>query len=180
MDLPATDALNALSDGAFADALAPLFEGAPQYLRRLAGARPFDSDDALLAAAREVAAVAPEAELRQLLDAHPRIGAEPAAMSALSREEQGDEPGDDEPTSDAGLADELVLLNDVYEARFGFRYVVFVAGRPLAAIAPLIEVALRNERSAELRRGVDDAIYIAGDRLRRLRDEGGPAEEIGR
>ena len=56
MDLPGADALNALSADAFADALAPLFEGAPRFLHRLAGARPFESDDALFAAAREVAA----------------------------------------------------------------------------------------------------------------------------
>ena len=32
-----------------------------------------------------------------------------------------------------------------------------------------MEHALRNEREAELRRAVHDAIYIAGDRLWRLR-----------
>jgi hypothetical protein len=36
-------------------------------------------------------------------------------------------------------------------------------------IVPLLEHALRNERDAELRRAVDDALYIAGDRLRKLR-----------
>ncbi len=169
MDLPATDALNALSADACADALAPLFEGAPQFVRRLVGARPFDSDESLLAAAREVGAVAPEDELLELLDAHPRIGAEEVGMSAMSRDEQRDAPPESDAPSDAGLAEELTVLNEVYEARFGFRYVVFVAGRPRAAIAPLIEAALRNERAAELRRGVNDAIYIATDRLLRLR-----------
>jgi 2-oxo-4-hydroxy-4-carboxy-5-ureidoimidazoline decarboxylase len=177
MGPPSADALNGLSDEEFADALAPLFEGAARFLRRLAAARPFDSDEALLAAAREVGAVAPEPELCELLDAHPRIGAEPESMSDLSRYEQRDTPVEGESTSDGGLAEELVTLNEVYEARFGFRYVVFVAGRPRAAIAPLIEVALRNERDAELRRGVDDAIYIAGDRLRKLRGEIEGAEE---
>jgi len=177
MDLPATDDLNALSEEGFVEALAPLFEGAPRFVRRLAAVRPFDNDEALLNAAREVAAVAPEPELLELLNAHPRIGAPPAAMSPLSREEQGDGPDDGEPTSDPGLDEELVALNEIYEARFGFRYVIFVAGRPPSAIAPLIEVALRNDRKAELRRGVDDAIYVAGDRLRRLRGADEPSEE---
>jgi len=177
MDLPTTDELNALPDDAFVDAVAALFEGAPQLLRRLAGARPFESDDALLASTREVAAVAPEAELLELLDAHPRIGAAPAAMSDLSRAEQQDDPREEDSASDAGLAEELAVLNEIYEVRFGFRYVVFVAGRPRSAIAPLIEAALRNERHAELRRGVEDAIYSAGDRLRRLGGADEPAEE---
>lgn len=172
MDLPEADALNALAADAFADALAPLFEGAPRFLERLAGARPFESDTALLAAAREVAAAAPEDELIALLDAHPRIGADPAEMSDLSRGEQ-----EDGAAAAAPLEQELGDLNAAYEQRFGFRYVIFVAGRPRAEIVPLMEVAMRNERDAELRRGVDDAIFIAGDRLRSLRDA--EMEEIG-
>ena len=123
---------------------------------------------------REVAAAAPEDELIELLDAHPRIGADPAEMSDLSRGEQED----DAPTGDA-LAQELADLNAAYEQRFGFRYVVFVAGRPRAAILPLMEVALRNERNAELRRGIDDAIYIAGDRLDSTRDAYEEMQESG-
>ncbi|HLE88611.1 MAG TPA: 2-oxo-4-hydroxy-4-carboxy-5-ureidoimidazoline decarboxylase [Candidatus Limnocylindria bacterium] len=170
MELPSVEALNALPADAFVETVAPLFEGAPRFLRRLADARPFDTDDALLDAAREVAAVAPDEELRELLDAHPRIGADPAAMSEPSRDEQG-EPSEDQPVEEPGLAEDLANLNEIYEARFGFRYVIFVAGRPKSAIEPLMEVALRNDREAELRRGVGDAIYVAADRLRRLRDE---------
>ncbi len=166
MEIPGADALSALSADSFASALAPLFEGAPRFLRRLADARPFHSDEAILGAAREVAAEAPEADLIELLDAHPRIGAGPGEMSELSRGEQ-----DDDPIGDEALAQELADLNAAYERQFGFRYVVFVAGRPRAEIVPLIEVALRNERDAELRRGVDDAIYIAADRLRSIRGE---------
>lgn len=174
MELPGADALNALSHDAFADALAPLFEGAPRFLQRLAAARPFDSDEALVAAAREVAAGAPEDELMELLEAHPRIGADPTVMSELSRGEQEDGAGSDE-----AVAQELADLNDAYEQRFGFRYVVFVAGRPRSEIVPLMEVALRNDREAELRRGVDDAIYIAADRLRTARGGDHTAEETG-
>jgi 2-oxo-4-hydroxy-4-carboxy--5-ureidoimidazoline (OHCU) decarboxylase/GNAT superfamily N-acetyltransferase len=68
--------------------------------------------------------------------------------------------------------EELAMLNDLYEQRFGFRYVVFVAGRPRDEIVPLLEHALHNDREVELRRAVDDAMYIAGDRLRRLRGLG--------
>jgi 2-oxo-4-hydroxy-4-carboxy--5-ureidoimidazoline (OHCU) decarboxylase len=68
--------------------------------------------------------------------------------------------------------EELAMLNELYEQRFGFRYVIFVAGRPRDEIVPLLEHALVNDREVELRRAVDDAIYIAGDRLRRLRGLG--------
>lgn len=172
MEIPGLEELNALPADAFADALAPLFEGAPRLLRRLAEARPFESDEGLIDALREAAAGAPEAELVELLDAHPQIGADPGEMSDASRREQ-----DDGAPPDEALAQELADLNALYERIFGFRYVIFVAGRPRAEVAPLMEIALRNERQAELRRGVGDAIYIAAERLGSARDPSGPDEE---
>jgi len=172
MELPEVAALNALSASAFVDALAPLFEGAPRFLDRLAGLRPFASDAALLTAARTAAAIAPEDELTELLAAHPRIGATPDLMSDLSRREQ------DDGASSAALVAQLSELNAAYEARFGFRYVVFVAGRPRSAIALLLRAALRNDRASELRRGADDAISIAEDRLGRAREVAKESEGI--
>jgi 2-oxo-4-hydroxy-4-carboxy--5-ureidoimidazoline (OHCU) decarboxylase len=170
--------LNDLSEDAFADEVAPLFEGARGFLRRLAAARPFDSDHEFLAMAREVARTMPEADQIELLNAHSPLGADPAEVSRASFEEQGYESaeGDDERQP---VAEELLMLNEVYEGRFGFRYVVFVAGRPLSAMGPLIEAAMRNDRAAELARGLDEVIDIAADRLGQLRgdypdrDEGG-------
>ncbi len=46
------DELNGLDEDAFAEAFAPLFEGAPRFVARLAEARPFDSEDELIDAAR--------------------------------------------------------------------------------------------------------------------------------
>jgi 2-oxo-4-hydroxy-4-carboxy--5-ureidoimidazoline (OHCU) decarboxylase len=173
---PAVDELNRMSPDAFRAALGPLVEGAPHFLDRLAEARPFTSAAAMLDAMHAVASEMPEPEQIELLDAHPRIGADPTEMSGLSYDEQGyaAEAADDAEQL-AYLSEELANLNELYEGRFGFRYVVFVAGRPKAAIVELMEHALRNDRAAELRRGVHDAIYIAGDRLNRLR--GGSEEE---
>ena len=69
--------------------LAALFEGAPRFLARLAAAGPFAIDDALFAAARAIAHAMPEAEQVELVDAHPRLGAPPASVSAMSYVEQG-------------------------------------------------------------------------------------------
>jgi 2-oxo-4-hydroxy-4-carboxy--5-ureidoimidazoline (OHCU) decarboxylase len=81
--------LNDLSEDAFADEVAPLFEGARGFLRRLAATRPFDSDHAFLATAREVARTMPEADQIELLNAHPPLGADPAEISRASFEEYG-------------------------------------------------------------------------------------------
>ena len=67
------------------------------------------------------------------------------------------------------MAEELEALNDAYERIFGFRFVIFVAGRPRSEIVPILETSLRDERISELRRGLDDVVYIAADRLATLR-----------
>ena len=158
--------LNELDADAFTEALAPLFEGAPRFLARLASARPFASEDELFDVARATARAMPEEEQIELLAAHPKIGADPAAVSAQSYAEQG---YDQEAPDDAWVAESLAALNEAYEERFGFRFVIFVAGRPRRDILELLERAVTADRDEELRRGLDDTILIAADRMRSLR-----------
>lgn len=168
---PRIEDLDALPAEAFAHEVGVLFEGALRFLARLAAERPFGTDGDLLAAAARVARELPAEEAVELVNAHPRIGAAPASVSTLSHAEQGYDAEPD-PYADreaARVADELAFLNDAYERIHGFRYAVFVAGRPRADIIPLLEVGLRNETAAELRRAVDDCVDIAADRLARLR-----------
>jgi 2-oxo-4-hydroxy-4-carboxy-5-ureidoimidazoline decarboxylase len=165
---PRIEDIDALPPESAADVLGPLFERAPRFLARLVAERPFGDDDRLIGAAHDLARSIPEDEQIELLDAHPRIGAEPGSVSELSHGEQGygeGEAGGAQPW----VAEELAMLNDAYERIFGFRFVVFVAGRPRHEIVPLLERAIREERISELRRGLDDVVYIAADRLRTLR-----------
>jgi 2-oxo-4-hydroxy-4-carboxy--5-ureidoimidazoline (OHCU) decarboxylase len=153
--------LDALPPDAFVAAAAPWFEGAPRFLARLTAERPFGSASTLFERARDVALAMPEAEQLELIDAHPRLGAPPASVSAASFREQG---YDRETT--AAIAD-LERLNAAYEARFGFRFCVFVAGRSRGALVPVLETALGGERSAEIRRALGDVVAIARDRFER-------------
>jgi 2-oxo-4-hydroxy-4-carboxy--5-ureidoimidazoline (OHCU) decarboxylase len=165
--VPTVKELDAMSPDDFAAAVAPLFEAAPSFVRHLADARPFETEDGLFDAARVVTREMPEAEQIELLNAHPRIGADPATLSAPSHAEQGydADPGQDQ----SWIADELTALNEAYDGLFGFRFVVFVAGRPRADIIPILENALRADRDEELRRGLDDVVLIARDRWERMR-----------
>ena len=168
---PAIADLDALPADSAAPLLGPLFEHAPRTLAELVMRRPFQDDAGLIRAAQDASRELPEEAQIELLDAHPRIGADPTTVSALSHAEQGfDEPERGAPW----VAEELAFLNDAYERIFGFRYVIFVAGRPRSAIVPLLEASLRNERPAELRRGLDDVVSIAADRLATLRNAGAP------
>ena len=161
---PSIDVLDVVSPGIFAASMAPLFEGAPRFLGRLAMARPFGTVRELFDGARRIAHAMPEGEQIELIDAHPRLGAPPGAVSALSFAEQG---YDRAPV--ANLAATFDHLNTAYESRFGFRYCVFVAGRSRAALLPAFEAALTSDRQPEIHRALDAVIDIAADRYATLR-----------
>jgi len=162
-DIEAIDGVTAADAEA---ALAPLFEGAPAFLGRVVAARPFGSWAHLFERARAVAHAMPEPEQVELIDAHPRLGAAPASVSAMSFREQGYDREPARPALD--VAAELARLNDAYEARFGFRYCVFVAGRPREALLPEMAAALTADRATELHRALDAVVDIAQDRQRTL------------
>ena len=166
--------LDLLPREAVVDALRPLFERAAVLIEPLADARPFGDDEGLIRAAHEIARELPEPAQVALLNAHPRIGADPASVSADSRAEQGYGDADETP---AWVGEELATLNDAYERIFGFRFVIFVAGRPREEILPILERSLRDDREGELIRGLDDVVYIAGDRLARLRAQEAPVPQ---
>lgn len=157
-----------------ASALAPLFEGAPRFLARLCAARPFADADRLFATARRIAHSMPVLEQVELIDAHPRLGAPPASVSALSFDEQGYEreataaAGADAEAERRRVANELERLNLAYEARFGFRYCVFVAGRSRADLLPDFEAALSADPDGERVRAIEAVIDIAADRWQKL------------
>jgi 2-oxo-4-hydroxy-4-carboxy--5-ureidoimidazoline (OHCU) decarboxylase len=157
---PSTDELNDLSVDSFRESVSLLFENAPRFAAWLAAARPFESDAELMAAAARIAHQMAEADQVELVNAHPRLGARDR-LSLASRREQGETP---DPVDV-----ELAGLNASYELRFGFRYLVYVAGRSRGDLLPGFWAALRADRDAELRRALDDTLAIAADRLRWFR-----------
>lgn len=165
MALPPMRELDALGADGFIDALTPLFEDAPRFLDRIAADRPYGSYGSMLERARVIARTMPEDAQIELLAAHPRIGADPASVSSLSFREQGyDRDAGPEPD----LGQRLDALNQAYEERFGFPFVVFVGGRSRPAIADLMQERLVASKEEEKARALDDVVSIADDRLRNL------------
>jgi 2-oxo-4-hydroxy-4-carboxy-5-ureidoimidazoline decarboxylase len=166
--------LNAADVAGFAAIAGPLFEQAPRFLARLAAARPFANPESLFSHARQIALSMPSDEKRELIEAHPRIGAPPETVSTLSHKEQGYEAEANDANvigADSALVQaELERLNAAYERRFSFRFVVFVAGRPRSEIIPVMERRLRRAASAELATALNEVVAIAEDRWGFLHD----------
>ena len=134
------------------DELAELFEGRTRFVELVAGR------ENPLGAAREVARSLTDEEKKEVLDAHPAIGA--SKLSARSAAEQG---GDE----DSSVLEELARLNREYEERFGFRFVVFVNRRPKSEILPVLRDRIGRTREQELETALDELVAIAEDRWRR-------------
>ena len=125
--------------------LEELFSGPSQLVDLLA-----DMDDPL-ERAEDVAVSLDERDQAAALAQHPRIG-EP------SPEQRGDDPA---------TITELAYLNQVYEEKFGFRFVVFVAGRSRAELLPVLRERLERTREEELETGIRELVAIARDRWQR-------------
>ncbi len=122
--------------------LAPLFSGRTRLVDELA-----DREDPL-GVAEEVALALPETDQIAALATHPRIG-EP------SEEQRGAEPD---------VLAELARLNDDYERRFDFPFVVFVNGRTRAELLPEFRERLARSRDEELESGLRALCEIARSR----------------
>ena len=134
------------------DELAVLFEGRTRFIHRLAAC-----EDPLGEAPR-LLRTAPEGERVEALNAHPRIGER--WLSATSAREQG---SDEDPR----VMEELERLNQAYENRFGFRFMVFVNRRSRAEILEVFRQRLTRSREQEMETAIDELVAVARDRWRR-------------
>ena len=132
--------------------LAELFEGRTRFVELLA-----EREDPLEAAPGVIAELS-EAEKLEALNAHPAIGAK--GLSVRSAEEQGAD-------ADPVVQTELAYLNQVYEEKFGFRFVVFVNRRSKAEILQVLGQRLERTREEELETSLGELVAIARDRLER-------------
>jgi 2-oxo-4-hydroxy-4-carboxy--5-ureidoimidazoline (OHCU) decarboxylase len=135
-------------------AVETLFEGSTPLARRLLAEAPHKSEAEMIERAYQLLVVLTEEEKIATVNAHPRIGEDPARLSPLSLAEQGTD-----------RLPELERLNAEYESRFGFRFVVFVNGRPKSEIVKVLRRRLRNDRNRELETGLRAVVDIAAARL---------------
>ena len=145
------------------DAAQRLFERAGPLLDRLGNEGPFRDAAAVLERARSILESLSEAEQIAVINAHPRIGERPEKVSAVSFKEQGYE----RDTTPPDVFLRLARLNEEYEQKFGFRFVVFVNRRSKESLIPVLEARLRGTRDEERRTALREILAIAEERLRR-------------
>ena len=144
-------------------ALRPLWEDAEPLAARLVGRNFATWEQVIDEAEAEIADMTDEVRSR-LLRGHPRLGATPSGLRARSEFSWREQGGADSRA--AAVTARLQQLNASYDGKFGFPFVEWVAGRPLALIVPILEARLERDRRTELLTGCDALVAIARDRLR--------------
>lgn len=159
--LPLIEKLNQFPPQEFNEKVHILFETAPALSSKLYSTRPFSSYAHLIDEAQKIISNLSESDKLAVVNAHPRIGANQASLSAQSKIEQGSE-------ANHQVLATLAELNQKYEDKFGFKFIVFVNGRQKHELIPVIQERMLCTRDQELETGLDAMILIARDRLKKM------------
>jgi 2-oxo-4-hydroxy-4-carboxy-5-ureidoimidazoline decarboxylase len=163
------DRLNALS-GEDAERALHACCAAPDWAAALAAGRPYPDRSTLLTRAERVLASLDWLQIRQALDAHPRIGERAAGVGRESAWSAAEQSGMDSATADVKAA--LAEANRAYEDRFGHVFLIFATGRTDAEMLAAARQRVGNDDETEAEIVRSELGKIVGLRLRKLLDAG--------
>jgi 2-oxo-4-hydroxy-4-carboxy-5-ureidoimidazoline decarboxylase len=153
--------LAGLSDAEFVDTLGSVYETSPWVAERVLEDRPFASPEELHNAMAQAVENATEEKQLALLRAHPALG-EQTGMTEASEQEQAS-AGLDQLTPDQ--YERFQELNETYEERFGFPFIMAVKNASPDAIQQRMEDRLDQSQSAEFETALNEVHEIARLRI---------------
>jgi len=157
--------LNAMDRDAFVAALGGIFEHSPWVAEAAWAARPF-ADVAALQDAMVGAVDAADAETQlALLRAHPDLAGKAARAGALTEHSTAEQAGAGLDRLDEAEFARFHALNDAYQARFGFPFIIAVKGHTKASILAAFEARLPNDAATERMTALAQVARIARFRL---------------
>lgn len=160
--MPTVDELNGLADDAVRQDLQGCCSSAC-WIEAVASGRPYADEAALLAASDAAVAKMTEADLREALDGHPRIGDRRVSSGSWSSQEQAGVRG-----ADGGLRQALDEGNAEYERRFGHIYLACATGRRASELLAFLRERLGNDPGTEWSVVASELAKINQIRLRKL------------
>lgn len=140
--------------------------GSERWVERMMHSRPFASRETVLSAARDVWLALDETDWKEAFSHHPKIGDRDALRNRfpeshhLSAQEQtgvNDAHGD--------VLSELASLNQEYEARFGYIFIVCATGKSADEMLALLRERLTNDPADEIRLAAEEQVKITALRL---------------
>jgi 2-oxo-4-hydroxy-4-carboxy-5-ureidoimidazoline decarboxylase len=154
-------AINQMSQAEFVQAFGAIFEQTPTIAAQAWHQRPFATIDDLHQKMMAVVARFDRAQQLALIRAHPDLGSK-AKMAESSVAEQ----------SSVGLDclnpieyDRFHQLNQAYQAKFGFPFIIAVKNHTKATILLKFDQRLQNKLDFERARAIEEIVLIARFRL---------------
>jgi 2-oxo-4-hydroxy-4-carboxy-5-ureidoimidazoline decarboxylase len=136
--------------------------GSARWVDGLLASRPFETEDELFLAAREIWWNVEESDWLEAFSKHPQIGAR-QTISAWSSQEQAGMNHASASTTDA-----IEALNHEYLEKFGWIFIVCATGKSADEMRAAIEKRLGNGPYDEIRIAAGEQAKIMQIRLRRL------------
>ena len=135
--------------------------GSRKWAAEMSARRPYASFDDVLRAADAADAKLSHNDWLDAFAAHPRIGERSA--SAWSQKEQAAAL-----TAEEGVKQQLQLVNQQYEDKYGFIFIVFASGKTPQQILELAQRRMQNDRQTEIENAAAEQRQITRARLHKL------------
>jgi 2-oxo-4-hydroxy-4-carboxy-5-ureidoimidazoline decarboxylase len=163
--------LNSLDAQAFTALLGGIFEHSPWIAAQAYAGRPFAAVSDLHAAmCHEVEQSGRDAQLK-LIRAHPELAGKAALRGELTAESTREQQGAGLDACSAEEFERLHALNDAYNKKFNFPFIVAVRGHTRDSILALMEQRLQNDGEAEMQEALQQIYRIALLRLQAVIEE---------
>ena len=147
--------------------------GSSRWAAGVASSRPFATFAQLLDTALQVWWQLEPADWLEAFRSHPKIGQKKAETSASAQSQQwsrNEQSGMQEAPGETAAA--LELLNEAYETRFGYIFIVCATGKSSEEMLAILRERIENEPDHELRIAAAEQAKITEIRLNKL--IGGP------
>ena len=143
--------------------------GSGDWAQQMAAERPFSTSDELSKAADRVWWSLESADWLEAFRSHPKIG-EKKAADAVSPEARSWSADEQASISSAGrdTMHSLAELNQRYEEKFGYIYIVCATGKRSEEMLGLLRERMDNDPDTELRTAASEQAKITQLRLRKL------------
>jgi len=143
--------------------------GSNRWATGVASGRPFATFAQLLDTAQQVWWQLEPADWLEAFRSHPKIGQKKAETSASARSQQwsrNEQSGMQQAPAETATA--LALLNEAYETRFGYIFIVCATGKSSEEMLAILRERIENEPNDELKIAAAEQAKITEIRLKKL------------
>ncbi len=143
--------------------------GSSTWAQRVADRRPFRDAAQLFEAAHEVWEKLGRNDWLEAFSHHPKIGERKAAVAQPAEAQRWSEQEQRSVSSSAAhLREELANTNQIYQARFGYIFIMCATGKSTEEMLALLRERLKNDPETELRVAAGEQQKITRLRLEKM------------